>query len=430
VEVPALAVPRALLGERSARITSPWAVGAIVAAFYLLLMGPGLIQNPYQFINIGRHFHAKASSSAVINHARTIDNKTGYDGQFYYFLAVDPTHGRDYMDAPGFIYSRVGYPMTVRALSGGNPTLIPYVMALVNILAAVGGTLAIAFFLRRHGLPPTWALLYGLFPGLILAVLRDLTEPMAFALAAAALLVFDPRSKLRLLASASIFGLAMLTRETVALFPAVVALGLLVGTGTVSTWRERLRWRVAGRNLIRSIAFAEIAFLPLFVWRHVVTAFVLPNVQTQEPYGSAQHVVGGTAGRFIAAIVPFHALGAQWPWTGEDVTNLITVVLPALLWSAIALALLRRKLTIEPWFVLANVAIFVIFLPNPIAVDYGSLGRASIGVVLAALLTLPQVATILPTRGRFARGTLALWSLPVWLLTAILLNGLGPRFVW
>jgi len=53
VEVPALAVPRALLGERSARITSPWAVGAIVAAFYLLLMGPGLIQNPYQFINIG-----------------------------------------------------------------------------------------------------------------------------------------------------------------------------------------------------------------------------------------------------------------------------------------------------------------------------------------------------------------------------------------
>jgi hypothetical protein len=88
----------------------------------------------------------------------------------------------------------------------------------------------------------------------------------------------------------------------------------------------------------------------------VVTAFVLPNVQTQEPYGSAQHVVGGTAGRVIAAIVPFHALGAQWPWTGEDVTNLITVVLPALLWSAIALALLRRKLTIEPWFVLANVA--------------------------------------------------------------------------
>jgi hypothetical protein len=430
VEVPALAVPRALQGERSARITSPWAVGAIVAAFYLLLMGPGLIQNPYQFINIGRHFHAKAHSSAAINHARTIDDKTGYDGQFYYFLAVDPTHGRDYMDSPGFVYSRIGYPMTVRALSGGNPTLVPYVMALVNILAAVGGTLAIAFFLRRRGLPPTWALLYGLFPGLILAVLRDLTEPMAFALAAAALLVFDPRSKLRLLASASLFGLAMLTRETVALFPAILALALLVGSGTASTWLERFRWRVLGRNLIRSIAFAEIAFLPLYIWRQVLTAFVLPNFTTQESFGSTQHVVGGTAGRVLAAIVPFHALGAQWPWTGEDVTNLLAVVLPALLWSGIAIALLRRKLTIEPWFVLANVAVFVVFLPNPIAVDYGSFGRASIGVVLAALLTLPQVAATLPERARLVRGTLLLWSLPFWLLLAILLGAIGPRYVW
>ena len=430
MEVHALAVPRALRGERSARITSPWAVGAIVAAFYLLLTGPGLIHNPYQFINIGRHFHAKASSSTVINHARTIDSSTGYDGQFYYFLAVDPTHGRDYMDAPGVIYSRIGYPMTVRALSGGNPAVIPYVLVLVNILAAVGGALAVAFFLRRHGLPPSWALLYGLFPGLILSVLRDLTEPMAFALAAAALLVFDPRSKLRLLASASLFGLAMLTRETVALFPAILALGLLVGSGTPTSWRDRFRWRPLGRNLIRSIAFAEIAFLPLYIWRHVLTAYVLPNATTQESFGSSQHVLGGTAGRAVAAIVPFHALEAQWPWTGEDVTSLITVVLPALLWSAIAIMLLRRKLTVEPWLVLTNVAVFVVFLPDAIAVDYGSLGRASISVVLAALMTLPQVATMLPERSRFARGTLALWSLPVWLLLAILLGGIGPKYVW
>src|SRR5262249_12963809 len=204
--------------------------------FYLLLTGPGLIQNPYQFINIGHQYFNKGTSSAAIRqHARPLQGtnraaKIGYDGQFYYFLAVDPKHGRDYMDSPGFVYSRIGYPMTVRALSAGKPTLIPYVMVLVNILAAVGGTLAVAFFLRRYGSPPAWALLFGLFPGLFPAFLRDLTEPMAFALAAAALLVFDPRSKLRLLASACIFGLAMLTRETVALFPAIVALGLLVGS--------------------------------------------------------------------------------------------------------------------------------------------------------------------------------------------------------
>src|SRR5207253_2022665 len=211
----------------------------------------------------------------------------------YYFLAVDPKHGRDYMDTPGVIYSRIGYPMTVRALSGGNASVVPYMMVLVNILAAVGGTLAIAFFLKRRGLPPALALLYGFFPGLVIAVLRDLTEPLAFGLAAAGLLAFNPRSKLRLLASASLFGMAMLTRETVALFPALLALGLLLGVGTASHWRERLRWG----NLARSLAFAEIAFAPLYIWRHLLTTIVLPHRVTQDPFVGGEHsVASGPAG--------------------------------------------------------------------------------------------------------------------------------------
>jgi hypothetical protein len=257
------------------------------------------------------------------------------------------------MDAPGVVYSRIGYPMTVRALSGGNPTLIPYMMVLVNILAAVGGTLAIAFFFRRHGLPPALALLYGFYPGLALAVVRDLTEPLAFALAATALVVFDWRSKRRLLGAATLFGLAMLTRETVAVFPAILALGLLVGAGTTaSSWRERIRWG----NLARAIAFAEIAFAPLFVWRHIL-ATALPHTATQEAFVGAEHtVVGGAAGALLSALVPFHAIAKQWPWTGADVTNLLTVLLPALIWSGIAIVLLRRKLTLRPLFVLAHVA--------------------------------------------------------------------------
>jgi hypothetical protein len=429
VGVHVVAVPRALPRERSFRIASPWAVAAIVALFYALLMTPGLVRNPYDYVNIGRQYHSKGTSSSAIKHARAVDDKIGYDGQFYYFLAVDPKHGRDYMDAPGIIYSRIGYPMTVRALSGGNATVIPYMMALVNILAAVGGTLAIAFFLRRRGLPPALALLYGFFPGLGLAVLRDLTEPLAFGLAAAGLVLFDPRSKRRLLASGLLFGLAMLTRETVALFPAILALGLLVGAGsTASRWRERVRLG----NLARAVAFAELAFAPLFIWRHLLATVVLPHATTQEGFvaASEHHVVGGTAGAALAALVPFHAIADQWPWNGENVTNLLTVVVPALLWAGIAIALLRRRLRLEPFFVLANVAVFVIFLPTPIAVDYGSLGRASIGVLLAVLVTLPLLGAAFGERARLMRSSLALWSLPVYLVLAILLNALGPKYVW
>jgi hypothetical protein len=437
VEAQAFAIPRALkrgrIGERAVRIASPWTIAAIVAAFYMLLTVPGLAWNPYQFVNIGHQYYNKGASSTIIKeHARPLHGSDrsatiGYDGQFYYFLAVDPAHGRDYMDAPGIIYSRIGYPMTARALSGGNPTLIPYMMVLVNILAAVGGTLAVAFFFRRHSMPPALALLYGFYPGLVLAVLRDLTEPMAFGLAAAGLVVFDWRSKRRLLGSATLFGLAMLTRETVALFPAILVLGLMVGAGTsASSWRERVRWG----NLARAITFAEIAFAPLFVWRHVL-ATALPHATSQEPYVAGEHhLVGGAAGAALAGLIPFHAIVKQWPWNGEDFTDLLTVILPALVWSGIAIVLLRRKLSLGPLFVLANVAVFVVFLPTPIAHDYGSLGRASIGVLLAALLTLPQATAVLQEKARLVRGTFVLWSLPFWVVLAILLNALGPKFVW
>ena len=433
MEAHAFAIPGALKRERAARLASPWTVGAIVAVFYALLTIPGLAWNPYQFVNIGKQYYNKGTSSTIIKqYARPLHGngraaRIGYDGQFYYFLAVDPRHGKDYMDDPGVVYSRIGYPMTARALSGGNPTLIPYMMVLVNILAAVGGTLALAFFFRRHGLPPALALLYGFYPGLALAVVRDLTEPLAFALAATALVVFDWRSKRRLLGAASLFGLAMLTRETVAVFPAILALGLLVGAGTTaSSWRERIRWG----NLVRAITFAEIAFAPLFVWRHIL-ATALPHATTQESFVAAEHpVVGGPAGALLSALVPFHGIANQWPWTGADVTNLLTVLLPALIWSGIAIVLLRRKLTLGPLFVLANVVVFVVFVPTPIAMDYGSLGRASIGVLLAALLTLPQATAVLQEKAHLVRSTFVLWSLPFWAVLAILLNALGPKFVW
>ena len=429
MEAHAVAVPRALGKERSARITSPWVVAAIVAAFYMLLITPGLVGNPYQFVNIGRQFLHKSTSSATIDqHARAINHKIGYDGQFYYFLAADPAHGKDYMDNAGVIYSRIGYPATVRALSGGNVVLIPYVMVLVNILAAVGGTLAVAFFLRRNGLSPALALVYGLYPGLVMSVLRDLTEPLAFALAAGALVMFDARSKWRLLGSGAIFGLAMLTRETVALFPAILTLALLVGVGSASEWRIRLRWS----NIARSLAFAELAFAPLLVWRHIVTT-MLPHTATQEAFvGTEHHVagVGGAAGSLLTALVPFHAIAKQWPWTGDDVTDLLIVFLPALLWAGIAVVLLRRKVTLPPLFVLANVAIFIIFLPTPIAVDYASLSRASIGVLLAVFLTLPLLPDAFGKRAELVRGTLVLWSLPLCIVVGLLLHTIGPKYVW
>ena len=399
--------------------SSPWAVAMTVAVVYAVLLVPGLIHDPRQFALIGSKFLHQSATSTVIKPSFPTKNTTGYDGQFYFFLALDPKHGRDYMEQPGIIYSRIGYPMAARVLSGGDASVIPYMLVLVNIAAAVGGTLAVAFLLRRRGLPPSLALLYGFFPGLIFAVLRDLTEPLAFCLAAAGLAVFDSLSKKRLLGSAALFGLAMLTRETVALFPAILAIALLVGAGTaVAGWRDRLRIV----NVMRAAAFAAIAFAPLFAWRHVVGIWLNTTSVQERP-------AGGPAGGVVNSLVPFHAIAAQWPWSAEDVVDLLTVVLPAVIWAAIAIVLLRRKVTVAPWFVLANVAVFVVFLPSPVAVEYISMGRAAIGIVLAVLIALPQATKLLGERSRIRFGALALWSLPYYLLVAGLLHHVASRLV-
>jgi len=410
--VPAPILSRAVPRVRSSALSSPWAVAITVAVVYAVLVVPGLMQNPRQFAIIGSTFLHQGTTSTVIKPSFPTHGRIGYDGQFYFFLALDPKHGRDYIEQPGIIYSRIGYPMTVRALSGGNASVIPYMMVLVNIAAAIGGTLAVAFLLRRRGLPPSLALLYGLFPGLLFAVLRDLTEPLAFGLAAAGLVVFDPRSKKRLIGSAALFGLSMLTRETVALFPAILTVALALGASTtVAGWRDRLRIT----NVARAVAFAGIVFAPLFVWRHIVGMWLHTTVAQERP---ASGPVGGVAN----SLVPFHAMAAQWPWSAEDVVDLLTVVLPAVVWAAIAIVLLRRKPTVAPWFVLANVAVFVVFLPSPVAVEYISMGRAAIGIVLAVLIALPQATKLLGEQSRIRFAALALWSLPYYLVVAGLVH--------
>jgi hypothetical protein len=161
-------------------------------------------------------------------------------------------------------------------------------------------------------------------------------------------------------------------------------------------------------------------------------AVILPHAATQESFVGDKEVVGqGAKGFVLGALVPFHAIARQWPWNGDDVTNLLTVFLPALIWAAIAIVLLvRRKLTLGPLFILANIAVFVVFVPTPIAIDYGSLGRASLGLVVAVFMTLPRVEPPFGLRSQLVRSTFVLWSLPLWVVLGILFHLLGPKYVW
>jgi hypothetical protein len=267
----------------------------------------------------------------------------------------------------GYVYSRVLYPATARAFSLGSVEAIPYVMLAINLVAVGAGTLAVALWLRARGAPAWPAALFGLYPGMIFSAFRDLTEPLAFALVAFAVLAFDERRTGRLVASGALFALAALTRETVVPFALACAAALALADGAGRrTWRSARVWR-------RSLLFVAGTCGPLLVWRQVVAAYV--HEPTQETGG------GGWA-------IPFHGIVSYWPFDQQHRLIVLTVILPTMAVTVGALLLFRRA-PLPVALLLVNVLLYVVFLPVSVDVDYGAASRAAIGVVLAALYCLP-----------------------------------------
>jgi hypothetical protein len=367
-----------------------------VAAFYAAFVSIRLEQHDaLWFVHIGSHFLSAAHTSHVIRPSLGAQNALGYDGQYYFALAADPSHAHDYMGGQsGIVYSRIVYPVVARAASGGSVTALPYALLVVNLLAVLAGTAAVALWLVKRGFSPWPALLYGLYPGLVVTVFRDLTEPLAFALAAVAVLAFDRARPRRLVLSAALFALAALTRETVVPFA-------LAGAATLVL--DDRRWR-------RAAAFAAATCGPLLVWRLVVKLWL------GEPTQEVGHERGW--------VLPLHGIWSWWPFDRSHWLIALTVTLPALAAAGGALVLLRRRSAVVlAGLLLVNVLLYVVWLPRAVYVDYSAASRAALGVVLAALYCLPAWWTDLRARVTIAAGAFAL-SIG-WYLIAAALFGLG-----
>jgi hypothetical protein len=154
-------------------------------------------------------------------------NGVGYDGEFFYFMARDPFMNRGWsahVDAPSYRYQRILYPLLVWAFSLGQPALIPLMLVLVNLGAVAAGTWFVARMLRHGGMSEWYSLFYAFQSGFLLAVFRDLCEPVALALAVGCLFFYG-RGKWGW--AAVFLSLAILARETMAvLIPLLVLDGL------------------------------------------------------------------------------------------------------------------------------------------------------------------------------------------------------------
>lgn len=371
-----------------------WPVAVVLVAFYSPFLVARLSEHDaYWLVHVGRQMLEANDSSTVITPALGWQSEVGYDGQYYYALAVDPTHAPDYMPAspgPAYYSSRVLYPLLARALAVGQAGAVPITMLVLNLLAVGAGTLAIATWLRRRRMSPWFSLLYGLYPGLIFAVFRDLTEPLAFGLVAVSAVVFDRRSRSALTTSAVLLALAALARETTLAFALGLAFALVVPEQSGATIRG-IKWR-------RALAFFAACSVPALLWRIVVA-----------------RLVGGSArepGDGLRSIVPFHGILDYWPWDSQHVLIATSVVLPTLIGLASLPWLLRRPAARGSAILFAlNAAAFVVFVPRIAEVDYGAAGRIAVGAVLASIICLPSW----PRRGFslvYTASVVLLWSLP------------------
>ena len=171
---------------------SPWLVAATVFVCYGVWLVTHVDPNhPARIALIGEQFldAGQAHSDSIDELREDAVDRVGYDGQFALYIALAPFDAESYIDNPAYRYTRILYPLLARAVVLGTPGAIPWALLAINVLAATLLALVVALYLRRLGVAPWYALIVGLAPGLYASVSRDLTEPLAYALVAAGLLV-------------------------------------------------------------------------------------------------------------------------------------------------------------------------------------------------------------------------------------------------
>jgi hypothetical protein len=354
------------------------------------------------FAKVGFRFVLQSDTSEVIRFDRSYDypdNRdasagTGYDGQFSYYIALDPAKARHYLDLPGYRYTRILQPIAARTLAAGDPDLVPWALLLVNWLAIGLGTLALAAWLKRRSCSPWWGAIYGFYPGLLVALQRDLTEPLAYALVACGVYLFDYGGRRRLLWAAAAFALAGLTRQTTLVFPAAYA-GVLFFAPVRATLRERLRTDGPPALLVAGLSAG-----PLLVYTAYLRSWI-GTIEGVDPFEAA----------------PFLGLVASSSWElARQPPVIVTVVIPTLLVAAFALRALREHPRHpELYCLLLNGLLFVVLLGRThYSGGYTAVGRDATGVVVAAVLCAPLFRSLARERPLLATApaVLALGAFP------------------
>jgi hypothetical protein len=304
------------IGRWLARFDAPDAP-CLLVAFVVALCLFGLLHRTWQPADF-----VIAGSAVVDGHKLPTEvpyplaNGTGYDGQFYFRLALNPfTHTQtDYgikLDTPARRQQRILYPLLAWLLSFATPYFVPAVLIALNALAlCLLGWLGGVYFQAR-GRHALWGALFALYPGFLLTLRADVPEALEVALLLTSLLLVQ---RGRHAAATIALVLAVLTKETALLAALAAALVYLMQVRKGQT--RTLKWFYFAAPLVVFIIWQVTLFrvwgeLPVWAGR----------VEYGVPFGGIVRALGAvlrteTPGRLrtlvaLPALCGFILLGAS-----------------------------------------------------------------------------------------------------------------------
>lgn len=179
----------------------------------------------------------------------------GYDGFYVYLIARDPLEAPQYLDAAPYRFQRILLPAMARLLSFGQREALPYILIAINTLFLGIGTYALEYLLKTSGkgYSAWYSVGYAFSLGLFGTARLSMTEPLAYGLALIGIVLAQRRNWI---ASAVIFALAALAKETTLFFPAAYGFYLLY----------QRNWKTA-------IPFGLITLIPWAIWQLMIFGY-------------------------------------------------------------------------------------------------------------------------------------------------------------
>ncbi len=278
---------------------------------------------------------------------------TGYDGQFYHYVAHDPLLRKGfgaYVDNPRVRWRRILIPAAAYGAALGRAEWIDAAYFGVVLAFLFAGTYWLACFCQRNQFQPLWGIAFALIPGVMISVERMTIDIALVALAAGFALYAEAGPPFALY---GVLVLAPLARET----------GVLLVAGYVLSLLLEREWK-------RALAFstAALPWLAWVVYVHLHTAEQVPSWLSAAPFlglweGTQAAVTkpAESAGQIFALVV--HGLAAAGMWLALGATG-------HLVWNK------RAKLGPVECSA-ALFALLAVFLANPeIWADSYAYGRA------------------------------------------------------